>query len=252
MFFPNFPKSSATLFMATSPVALFVLIRASFALNIMNLPYHKTKNRPNLLSKSRLDFQGTAIAFNKRTFDNVKCVHIEGFGHEIRGYPKPRRLLVCNVHLVLGYPNPSRKLQIQRVLDAIRTVMKSRRVDGVVICGDFNAPKCDSAFRVLEGEGWIDLGGEYPKEGKEEATWVKGNELCDFEEEEFGEDTGEECRIDFCWVKSFDSQGIKWAECETIFNGNRKEIVSDHYGLKIKVKQGLGGNESPKGVNDFV
>lgn len=47
-------------------------------------------------------------------------------------------------------------------------------------------------------------------------------------------------------------QGIKWAECETIFNGNRKEIVSDHYGLKIKVKQGLGGNESPKGVNDFV
>lgn len=84
--------------------------------------------------------------------------------------------------------------------------MKSRRVDGVVICGDFNAPKCDSAFRVLEGEGWIDLGGKYPKEGKEEATWVKGNELCDFEEEEFGEDTGEECRIDFCWVKSFDSQ----------------------------------------------
>ncbi|GMH96103.1 hypothetical protein TrST_g4631 [Triparma strigata] len=274
LIFPTPPRSTTlAVLMTTSPLFLFVLIRVAFAFNVLNLPYSKPVS---LLAKSRLDFMGTVIAFKKSSIKSSTLLHTEGFSHSLRGYPLPplnpsslliyfiqhtffrpgflissctlpssRKVLVCNVHLVLGYPNPSRRLQVKRVLDVIRSLQDDCCYDSVVISGDFNAPTCDEAFRILEDEGWVDMS---LKHGKKQPTWVKKNELCEFEADEFGLNRGSSERIDFCFVKNAGSDVN--GRCWNVFDGIEGEICSDHYGLRVEVN----GTEtkSPKSVIDHI
>ena len=159
-----------------SPPFLFVLFNV-FALTfpLASLPM----NGVSLFDRVKLDFMGTDIAFSKDKFSEVVKLAAFPFDDFFRGYSKPAltnfgvwilmyiqhaffrpgflmSMATITSHLVLGFPNSYRTMQVRKILEEINTVGCQEGADFCCLVGDFNSPIEDPCFKLIHHDKFID------------------------------------------------------------------------------------------------
>jgi endonuclease/exonuclease/phosphatase family metal-dependent hydrolase len=206
----------------------------------------KSMHYPGITGISKFDFMGSMVLARKKKFDSLEVVRTTPFPLALRGYPtgnipvwwfqtcflrpnfmivrcmdrsRPSRtkLIVVNVHLVVGRHNRSREAQLLHIFAAVQTARTQFNCSNILICGDFNAHHDEPELKLMGRYGFYDSVDDRKIDIKDICTWDPQNTN--------NQNRGQRHRIDYIFHSSTFNM-ITFQRCCDDF-----PYASDHYGV---------------------